>query len=108
MKPRVARRRGRGFPGKTSFAGRRRATAVTSVPSRIRSVADARERPTPVLATGPAASDDGVTLHRLRPVLPPREIYLLWRGTLSPLAARLRELSLEAGRELVAAGACRL
>jgi hypothetical protein len=61
-----------------------------------------------VLATGPAASDDGVTLHRLRPVLPPREIYLLWRGTLSPLAARLRELSLEAGRELVAAGACRL
>ena len=62
----------------------------------------------PLLATGSAASDDGVTLHRLRPALPPREIYLLWQGTLSPLAARLRELSLEAGRELVAAGACRL
>jgi DNA-binding transcriptional LysR family regulator len=62
----------------------------------------------PLLATGSAVTDDAVTLHRIRPALPLREIYLLWQGTLSPLADRLRELSLAAGRELVAAGACRL
>ncbi|RHW23888.1 LysR family transcriptional regulator [Nocardioides immobilis] len=62
----------------------------------------------PLLATGSARSDDQVTLHRLRPALPPREVYLLWQGTLSPLAARLRDLSVAAARDLTSSGACRL
>ena len=62
----------------------------------------------PLLACGSAREDDGVTVHRIRPALPPREIYVLSQGSLSPLAARLRELSVQAGRDLTAAGACRL
>jgi DNA-binding transcriptional LysR family regulator len=62
----------------------------------------------PLLATGSARYDEAVTLHRVRPALPPREIYLLWQGTLSPLAARLRDLSVAASRDLKASGGCRL
>ncbi|WP_220794429.1 LysR family transcriptional regulator [Nocardioides pelophilus] len=62
----------------------------------------------PLLACGSARDDAGVTMHRLRPALPPREIYALSQGSLSPLAARLRALSVEAGRDLTATGACRL
>jgi DNA-binding transcriptional LysR family regulator len=59
----------------------------------------------PLLAIGPARTDGAIALHRLRPALPPREIYLLSRGPLSPLAARVRDLSIAAGRELRASGA---
>lgn len=62
----------------------------------------------PLLATAGARTDPQVTLHPLRPGLPPREIYLLWQGTLSPLASRVRDLSVAAGRELTESGACRL
>jgi len=62
----------------------------------------------PLLACGSAREDSGVTVHRIRPALPPREIYVLSQGSLSPLAARVRELSVVAGRELTKAGACRL
>jgi DNA-binding transcriptional LysR family regulator len=62
----------------------------------------------PLLACGSARDDGGVTLHRIRPALPLREIYALSQGSLSPLAARLRELSVRTGRDLAAAGACRL
>jgi DNA-binding transcriptional LysR family regulator len=62
----------------------------------------------PLLATGSARTDDAVTLHRIRPALPAREIYLLWQGTLSPLAARVRDLSVEVARDLRRSGGCRL
>lgn len=62
----------------------------------------------PLLATGSARADDAVTLHRIRPALPLREVYLLWQGTLSPLAARLRDLSVRAARDLTTSGACKL
>jgi DNA-binding transcriptional LysR family regulator len=62
----------------------------------------------PLLACGSAGDDGAVALHRIRPALPPREIYALSQGSLSPLAERLRDLSAAAGRDLTATGACRL
>ncbi|WP_405030467.1 LysR family transcriptional regulator [Nocardioides bizhenqiangii] len=62
----------------------------------------------PVLATRSVGRDEEVVLHKIRPALPPREIYLLWQGTLSPLAARVRDLSIDASRALTSSGACRL
>ena len=43
---------------------------------------------------------EGLSVHPLRPALPPREIYLHWRGTLSPLARRVMELTFEEAAEL--------
>lgn len=56
----------------------------------------------PVLAVWGQRADDALTFHRLEPALPDRVVHLLSRGTLSPLALRLRELAVEAGEELVA------
>jgi DNA-binding transcriptional LysR family regulator len=53
--------------------------------------------PKPVRLTG-----DDLRCHELRPALPPREIFLLWRAgrTHSPLAARAIEIAVEVVREL--------
>lgn len=47
-------------------------------------------------------SDDRLRIHELRPLLPPREIYLHWRAgrTHSPLAARAIEIAVEVASEL--------
>jgi hypothetical protein len=47
-------------------------------------------------------SDDRLRIHGLRPLLPPREIYLHWRagGTRSPLAVRAIEIAVEVAAEL--------
>lgn len=47
-------------------------------------------------------SDDRLRTHELRPTLPPREIFLLWRAgrTHSPLAARTIEIAVEAASGL--------
>lgn len=56
----------------------------------------------PVLAVWGQRDDPALTFHRLEPALPDRVVHLLSRGTLSPLALRLRELAVEVGRQLVA------
>lgn len=56
---------------------------------------------------GAAARFDGVlSFHELRPALPPREIFLLWRAgrTHSPLAARAIEIAVDVAGELFSAG----
>jgi DNA-binding transcriptional LysR family regulator len=42
-------------------------------------------------------SDDLLCTHELRPILPPREIFLLWQAnrTHSPLAARAIEIAVD-------------
>lgn len=47
-------------------------------------------------------SDDRLRVHELRPALPPREVFLLWRAgrSHSPLAARAIEIAVEAAAEL--------
>lgn len=49
-----------------------------------------------------ADSDDRLHIHKLRPALPPREIYLHWRlgRTHSPLAARAIEIAIEVASDL--------
>lgn len=46
--------------------------------------------------------DERLRVHELRPRLPPREVFMLWRTgrTHSPLAARTIEIAVEAAREL--------
>ncbi|MFC7486972.1 LysR family transcriptional regulator [Knoellia sp. CPCC 206453] len=56
----------------------------------------------PVLAVWGQRADDALTFHRLEPAVPDRVVHLLSRGTLSPLALRLRELSVDVGEQLVA------
>jgi len=51
----------------------------------------------PALTVG---AKDGLSVHALRPALPPREIHLHWRGTLSPLARRVMELALDEAASL--------
>ncbi|WP_421741272.1 LysR family transcriptional regulator [Cellulomonas sp.] len=55
----------------------------------------------PVLSVWGQRHDDGLSFHRLEPAVPDRVVQVVSRGTLSPLAARLRELSVEAGQHLV-------
>lgn len=54
----------------------------------------------PVLAVWGQRDDPALTFHRLEPALPDRVVHLLSRGTLSPLALRLRELAVEVGDRL--------
>ncbi|WP_353950547.1 LysR family transcriptional regulator [Knoellia sp. S7-12] len=56
----------------------------------------------PVLSVWFQRDDPALTFHRLEPALPDRVVHLLSRGTLSPLALRLRELAVEVGQQLVA------
>lgn len=49
----------------------------------------------PLLAFDLRPDDPTVELHPLVPALPPRQIFLLWQGTLSPLAQRVVELATE-------------
>lgn len=51
----------------------------------------------PALTVG---SSDGLSVHALRPALPPREIHLHWQGTLSPLAQRVMQLTLDEASDL--------
>jgi DNA-binding transcriptional LysR family regulator len=48
------------------------------------------------------SSDDRLTVHELRPAVPPREIYLNWRAgrTHSPPAQRAIEIAIEVARDL--------
>jgi DNA-binding transcriptional LysR family regulator len=48
-------------------------------------------------------ADDRLRVHELRPALPPREVFLLWRAgrSHSPLAARTIEFAVEAAAALV-------
>ncbi|MFW6867171.1 LysR family transcriptional regulator [Nocardioides sp. CPCC 206347] len=62
----------------------------------------------PLLAITTPEVDDEVVLHPLRGALPPRQIYALTRGALSPLAQRLVAVAQEHGAELTRAGACQL
>ncbi|WP_200938527.1 LysR family transcriptional regulator [Cellulomonas sp. Root137] len=55
----------------------------------------------PVLSVWGQRHDDALSFHRLEPAVPDRVVQVVSRGTLSPLAIRLRELSVEAGQHLV-------
>ena len=55
----------------------------------------------PVLSVWGQRHDDALSFHRLEPAVPDRVVQVVSRGTLSPLAIRLRELSVEAGQQLV-------
>lgn len=54
------------------------------------------------------APDDLLCTHELEPALTPREIYLAWQAgrTLSPLAARVIELTLQTVRQVTGSGGC--
>jgi len=54
----------------------------------------------PVLAVWGQRDDPALAFHRIEPLLPDRVVHLLSRGTLSPLALRLRELAVEQGERL--------
>lgn len=56
----------------------------------------------PVLAVWGQRHDPALSFHRLQPTISDRVVHAVSRGTLSPLAARLREVAVEAGRELAA------
>ncbi|MEV8373886.1 LysR family transcriptional regulator [Kribbella sp. NPDC056861] len=63
--------------------------------------------PSPGSSSGPSPSSgsgsgsgSGFTLHPLTPGLPPRQIYLLWQGTLSPLASRFLALATQTAKPL--------
>ena len=55
----------------------------------------------PVLSVRGQRSDDALSFHRLQPAVPDRVVRVVSRGTLSPLAVRLRELAVDAGQQLV-------
>lgn len=55
----------------------------------------------PVLSVWNQRHDDALSFHRLDPAVPDRVVQVVSRGTLSPLAARLRTLSVDAGQRLV-------
>lgn len=61
----------------------------------------------PALSLGWPQRPPGVVLHRLEPALPPRRIYALTRGSLSPLAARVVALAADCARAVTDAGGCR-
>lgn len=54
----------------------------------------------PVLAVWGQRHDPALSFHRLDPAIPDRVVHAVSRGTLSPLAARLREVAVEAGAQL--------
>ncbi|WP_258806156.1 LysR family transcriptional regulator [Pseudarthrobacter sp. NS4] len=60
--------------------------------------------PSLVVHAADVEHDERLRTHELRPKLPSREIFLLWRAgrTHSPLAARTIEIAVEAARELTA------
>ncbi|SFN03365.1 DNA-binding transcriptional regulator, LysR family [Pimelobacter simplex] len=62
----------------------------------------------PVLSLGWPERPRGVTLHPLTPALPPRRIYALTRGTLSPLAEQVVARAVAEARAVTDAGGCRV
>lgn len=56
----------------------------------------------PVLSVWGQRDDAALSFHRLEPGIPDRVVTVVSRGTLSPVAQRLRDLSVEVGRQLVA------
>lgn len=61
----------------------------------------------PLLAVAGRCDDPGLSFHSLRPALPERLVEVWWRGSLSPLATRFRDVSLEVGVELTRRGRAR-
>jgi DNA-binding transcriptional LysR family regulator len=61
----------------------------------------------PLLAVAGQQDDPGLTFHALRPALPERLVDVWWRGSLSPLATRFRDVALEVGVELTRRGRVR-
>ena len=55
----------------------------------------------PELSVSGQLGDDALSFHRLGPGLPDRVVQVVSRGSLSPLAARLRELAVRAGDDRV-------
>ncbi|MFC7491878.1 MULTISPECIES: LysR substrate-binding domain-containing protein [unclassified Knoellia] len=55
----------------------------------------------PLLAVWGQRDDEALSFHPLEPAVPDRVVHLVWRGTLSPLAGRLRDVAVDAGRRLV-------
>ena len=55
-----------------------------------------------IISSCGAQADPTLTLHELRPALPPREIFLVWQAgrTHSPLAARAIEIAIAAAAEI--------
>ncbi|TQK69656.1 DNA-binding transcriptional LysR family regulator [Nocardioides sp. SLBN-35] len=60
----------------------------------------------PVLSLGWPERPRGVALHPLAPALPPRRVYALTRGSLSPLAAEVIALATRIAQEVRDAGGC--
>lgn len=58
----------------------------------------------PLLAVAGQHDDPGLSFHALRPALPNRVVDVWWQGSLSPLATRFRDVSLEVGVELTRRG----
>ena len=58
----------------------------------------------PLLAVLGQRDDPALSYHPLWPALPERVVEVWWQGSLSPLAERFRDLSLEAGAELTRRG----
>lgn len=57
----------------------------------------------PLLAIAGQRDDPDLVVLPIRPALPPRVVYVLSRGTLSPLATRFRDLAVEAGAAMTGA-----
>jgi len=55
----------------------------------------------PVLSVRGQLADEALTFHRLEPAVPDRVVRAVSRGSLSPLAQRLRDVAVEAGATLV-------
>lgn len=56
----------------------------------------------PLLAVAGQIEAPGLDVHRLEAGLPDRVVNVLWRGSLSPLATRFRDVAVELGRALTA------
>ncbi|TNM46116.1 LysR family transcriptional regulator [Nocardioides albidus] len=61
----------------------------------------------PVLSLGWPERPRGVVLHPLEPALPPRRVFALTRGALSPLAEEVVAVASRVAREVRDAGGCR-
>jgi DNA-binding transcriptional LysR family regulator len=61
----------------------------------------------PLLAVAGQHDDRGLSFHALRPALPERLVDVWWQGSLSPLAARFRDVALQVGKELTRRGRLR-
>lgn len=79
-----------------------RSTGDDTILSMVRAGMGSAVVPWLVVQGAGVESDDRLRVHELRPKLPPREIFLLWRTgrTHSPLAQRTIEIAVDAATEL--------